>query len=79
MVRSCVPPLAGSPINVLWKWRQGGHTELGVLGNALGVQVKIHDVERDPFVVSSGPEESSLHVTLLSTGAHIELVFCMSQ
>ncbi|KAL3154971.1 hypothetical protein ABBQ38_011499 [Trebouxia sp. C0009 RCD-2024] len=36
MVRICVLPLAGPRSDVLWGCRFGGHTELGVLANALG-------------------------------------------
>lgn len=75
MVRSCVLPLAGSKEHVLWKWRHGGHAELGVLANALGLHVNIHDVETKVFVVSLGPDQSRVNVSLLSTGAHFELVF----
>lgn len=75
MVRSCVLPLAGSANNVLWKWRHGGHTELGNLANALGVRVHFHDVERNKFAAKEGPQKSPLNIQLLSTGAHIEPVY----
>lgn len=75
MVRNCVLPLAGSPSHQLWKWRHGGHAELGVLADAFGVHVKLHDVETKVFWVSLGPDVSRLNMSLLSTGCHIELVF----
>lgn len=75
MVRSCVLPLAGNPSHVLWTWRHGGHTELGKLAIALGIRVTIHDVENDSFKITSGLEEALLHVTVLSTGVHIEPLF----
>lgn len=75
MVRNCVLPLAGSPNHELWKWRHGGHAELDTLADALGVHIKLHDVETKVFWVSLGPDVSSLKISLLSTGGHIELVF----
>lgn len=75
MVRNCVLPLAGRPSNVLWKWRHGGHTELGILAIALRVQVDIHDIERRVFITKDGLMGSKLNVNLLSLGNHIEVVF----
>lgn len=75
MVRNCVLPLAGSPSDMLWESRHGGHTELGKLAIALDIRVTIHDVQHGVFQVTSGFEEAQLHVTVLSTGVHIEPIF----
>ena len=68
-------PLAGSTTTVLWRWRQGSHTELAVLAKALGAQVDIHDVEGTVFMTQEGLMGSKLNIKLLSFGAHIEVVF----
>ena len=75
MVQSLVLPLAGDNNSPLCKWRHGGHAELGMIADALRIQVTIHDVETKVFKQSVGPEESFIKMSLLSTGDHIELVF----
>ena len=60
---------------MLWRWRQGGHTELSLLAKALGVQVDIHDVECDMFTAKDGLMGSKLNIQLLSFGDHIVVVF----
>ena len=72
---NCVLPLAGPSSGRLWKSRFAGPTELCQVACALGVHMRIWDVETKVFMVTVGPVDSPLSMSVLSTGDHFELVY----